>query len=276
MNSEPRLLLIEDDFDVAEMLEMYFGSHGYDVRHADTGEEGIELARTTFPNLILLDVVLPDMDGYDICVKLRHRSLTKYIPIIFLTQRDERASKVRGLELGADDYITKPFDIDELRLRIQGSIRRATRESLHEARTGLPTGLLVDEERRRCRKNEQNCTELAFQLDGSETYQNVYGFVAANAVMSHAAKMIKTLIGQQGTADDFVGINEDVFIVVTFAQDATTLKEAITTQFAEEVRVFYSFADAERGGILLDAGKDTERVVPMMRFVSVDPARESG
>ena len=276
MNSEPRLLLIEDDFDVAEMLEMYFGSHGYDVRHADTGEEGIELARTTFPNLILLDVVLPDMDGYDICVKLRHRSLTKYIPIIFLTQRDERASKVRGLELGADDYITKPFDIDELRLRIQGSIRRATRESLHEARTGLPTGLLVDEERRRCRKNEQNCTELAFQLDGSETYQNVYGFVAANAVMSHAAKMIKTLIGQQGTADDFVGINEDGFIVVTFAQDATTLKEAITTQFAEEVRVFYSFADAERGGILLDAGKDTERVVPMMRFVSVDPARESG
>jgi DNA-binding response OmpR family regulator len=276
MNSEPRLLLIEDDFDVAEMLEMYFGSHGYDVRHADTGEEGIELARTTFPNLILLDVVLPDMDGYDICVKLRHRSLTKYIPIIFLTQRDERASKVRGLELGADDYITKPFDIDELRLRIQGSIRRATRESLHEARTGLPTGLLVDEERRRCRKNEQTCTELAFQLDGSETYQNVYGFVAANAVMSHAAKMIKTLIGQQGTADDFVGINEDVFIVVTLAQDATTLKKAISTQFAEEVRVFYSFADAERGGILLDAGKDTERVVPMMRFVSVDPARESG
>ncbi|HEX2621674.1 MAG TPA: response regulator transcription factor, partial [Phototrophicaceae bacterium] len=137
-----RLLLIEDDHDVAEMLIMYFTSHNYDVLHADGGLAGIEIARTKFPALILLDVMLPYMDGYDVCRQLRQTSMTKYIPILFLTQRDERAAKVKGLELGADDYITKPFDIDELRLRVQGSIRRATRENLHEARTGLPTGPL--------------------------------------------------------------------------------------------------------------------------------------
>src|SRR5688572_25118114 len=142
-----RLLLIEDDPDVAEMLLMYFQALEYDVLHADNGKEGIELARTKFPNLILLDVMLPDMDGYEICFRLRKMSLTKYIPTLFLTQKDERASKVKGLELGADDYITKPFDIDELRLRVEGAIRRATRENLHEARSGLPTGQLIEDER---------------------------------------------------------------------------------------------------------------------------------
>ena len=122
-----RLLLIEDDHDVAEMLIMYFSSHKYEVLHADTGVEGIEIARSKFPALILLDVMLPFMDGYDVCIRLRQTPMTKFIPILFLTQRDERAAKVKGLELGADDYITKPFDVDELRLRVQGSIRRATR-----------------------------------------------------------------------------------------------------------------------------------------------------
>ncbi|MGB1288642.1 MAG: response regulator, partial [Aggregatilineales bacterium] len=107
-----RLLLVEDDFDVAEMLLMYFQSIGYEVFHADTGKEGIEIARTRFPNLILLDVMLPDMDGYDICLHLRKMSLTKFIPTLFLTQKDGRTSKVRGLELGADDYITKPFSLN--------------------------------------------------------------------------------------------------------------------------------------------------------------------
>ena len=82
-----RLLLVEDDFDVAEMLLMYFRSIGYEVMHADTGEAGIQIARTKFPDLILLDVMLPDMDGYDICRRLRTMSLTKYIPTIFLTDR---------------------------------------------------------------------------------------------------------------------------------------------------------------------------------------------
>src|SRR5215207_1160519 len=144
-----RLLLIEDDFDVAEMLLMYFQALQYEVLHADTGEAGIEIARTRFPNLILLDVLLPDMDGYDVCVNLRRRALTKYIPTLFLTQIDERSSKVKGLTLGADDYITKPFDIDELRLRVENAIKRARRENLNEPRTGLPTGELVEEELKR-------------------------------------------------------------------------------------------------------------------------------
>src|SRR5690554_5286235 len=141
--AKKRLLIIEDDVDVQEMLAVYFESLGYEVLLATEGAEGIALARSKFPNLILLDVMLPDMDGFDTCKALRTSTLTKYIPITFLTQRDARADKVAGLELGADDYVTKPFDMEELRLRVQGSIRRATRDHLHEPRTGLPTGPMI-------------------------------------------------------------------------------------------------------------------------------------
>jgi DNA-binding response OmpR family regulator len=83
--------------------------------------------------------MLPDIDGYEVCRTLRTNTRTSHIPVIFLTQKDERSDKLQGLELGADDYITKPFDIEELKLRVQGAIRRSERESLTDPRSGLPS-----------------------------------------------------------------------------------------------------------------------------------------
>lgn len=261
-----RLLIIEDDFDVAEMLLIYFRGQEYDVLHADNGTDGIELARTKFPNLILLDVMLPDMDGYEICYRLRHMSLTKYIPTLFLTQKDERASKVRGLELGADDYITKPFDVDELRLRVEGGIRRATRESLHEARTGLPTGPMIDEERQK----RSDASELIFRLQGHSIYSDRYGFMAADDVLFHAGKTIRDTLSEMGLNNTFVGIQDDEFIVLTNDPKTSELETQIATVFADKVRTFYSFKDAERGGILLEAEDGTEKLVPMMTLTTED------
>ncbi len=263
-----RLLLIEDDHDVAKMLLMYFQSHDFDVLHTDYGEMGIELARTRFPNLILLDVVLPDMDGYDVCVRLRNTAMTKFIPILFLTQRDERASKIRGLELGVDDYITKPFDIDELRLRVQGAIHRATREHLHEARTGLPTGPMIDAERQYKQSSGQDFVELIYLVDGFREFGDVYGFVASNEVIDHVGKIVQKVVRQCGTADDFIGIVENDLIVLTHTADVEALDDAIIGQFNDEVHAFYSFTDVNRGGVILDEGEDTEQFIPLMSLVS--------
>jgi DNA-binding response OmpR family regulator len=260
-----RLLLVEDDYDVAEMLLMYFESLKYEVIHADTGEAGIEIARTKFPNLILLDIMLPDMDGYDVCRKLRSMSLTKFIPTLFLTQRDELSSKVRGLELGADDYITKPFDIDELRLRVEGAIRRATRENLHEARTGLPTGPLIEEERQKRRNQEHR--EIYFAIEGFQTYTDVYSFMAATDVLYHAGKVIRDVLSELGQHDDFIGSVNEEFVVMTTLENLDDLVNAAQERFSEQVRAFYSFADADRGGILLNPGEANERFVPMMQLV---------
>lgn len=254
-----RLLLVEDDFDVAEMLVMYFESHNYEVIHADTGLMGVERARQRFPNLILLDVMLPDMDGYDVCRKLRQTAITKYIPILFLTQRDERASKVRGLELGADDYITKPFDVDELRLRVQRTIQRATRENLHEARTGLPTGPLVHDEITARQKH----IPLVYRIDAFDVYRDVYGFVAANDVLSYAGHVIQQTLSTSGTDDDFVGIVKNEFVVLTGSDNPQALDKAIRSRFNEEVRAFYSFMDVDQGGVSVG-----DELAPLMMMVS--------
>lgn len=262
------LLIVEDDYDVAEMLLTYFKSNHYDVIHADNGTDGVNMARTKFPNLILLDVMLPDMDGYDVCVRLRNTAMTRYIPIVFLTQKDERASKVRGLELGADDYITKPFDIDELRLRVQGSIRRATRENLHESRTGLPTGPMIDEVVQTKAGHNQPFSELVYTIEGFRFYHDQYGFVASDDVMAYAGNTIQKVVGEFGTQNDFVGIQEDRLIVLTHTDDIDQLDAIIKERFAEEVRAFYNFMDVDQGGLLINEGTDTEEVVPLMYFSS--------
>lgn len=265
--SANRLLLIEDHYDVAEMLMMYFSSHQYEVLHADTGEEGIIMARTHFPNLILLDVMLPDMDGYDTCLQLRKMALTKYIPIIFLTQRDERAHKVKGLQLGADDYVTKPFDIDELRLRVQGSIRRATRENLHEPRTGLPTGPLIHEELSDA--YNKGAVPLRITIETFKVYNDVYGFLAAADVLNHAAKTIQAALAESGTPNDFIGIENDDFVVLTYSSSPDALAELIRERFQNAVKTFYTFTDAERGGVLQNPGTDEEVFIPFMKL-SID------
>jgi CheY-like chemotaxis protein len=264
-----RLLVIEDDFDVAEMLLMYFTSYQYEVFHADSGLAGVEMARTKYPQLILLDVMMPDIDGYETCSRIRHMTLTKYIPIIFLTQRDERANKVKGLELGADDYLTKPFDIDELRLRVQSAIRRATRESLHEARSGLPHGTLVEEEIQRRRFSDHGFATLQFGLEGYKAYCDVYGFVAGNEVFGYAAQAIQKVVSECGTTDDFIGVVDDHFLVLTDADKAEQIETMVRSAFNDGVKAFYSFADVERGGLLVNTPADRERIVPFMGLVSL-------
>lgn len=257
-----RLLLIEDDDDLAEMLGIYFTDQQYDFFHAPTGLEGVEMAFNRFPSLILLDVMLPDIDGFEVYARLRQTSFTRHIPVIFLTLRDERANRVKGLALGADDYITKPFDIVDLKLRVQAVIARATRESLHEARTGLPTGALVREEINR--RGQERDAPIFLTIDSFRNYRDVYGFIAANDVLSFAARVIREAISQLGTPDDFVGILDDQFVIFTHAPFPDRLIAEISRQFSEGVHAFYSYYDAAQGGMMVNDSADSEVFVPFM------------
>ncbi len=263
-----RLLIIEDDFDVAELLTTYFQYADFEVAHAANGREGVELARLTLPHVILLDVMLPDMDGYTIFHGIRSTAFTRYIPVIFLTQRDEAAYKIHGLEMGADDYITKPFDVEELRLRVQGSISRATREQLHEPRTGLPSGRLINEELERRRYERQPYHALLFRIDGYDLFRDVYGFITANQVLEFAARSIHDVVGERGTEHDFVGIDGERFVVLTHTGDPRLLVRGIKESFGKGVRAFYSWQDAERGGIVVRADDGTENISPMLSLAA--------
>lgn len=259
-----RLLIIEDDIDVSEMLAAFFQRQGYEVFLAEEGAEGIALSRSKLPNLVLLDIMLPDMDGFDVCKALRTTTITKYIPITFLTQRDARADKVAGLELGADDYVTKPFDIEELRLRVQGSIRRATRDHLHEARTGLPSGPLIEAELAHLAEHD-DWHYLDITLTGFGAFREGYSFIAADEALGLTAQVLTETVTELGTPNDFVGTPEEArFVIFTHTEQLEPFVQALQTRFADRIKTAYNFADAERGYMLLNAGSDDERREPLM------------
>src|SRR5512143_560252 len=139
------ILIVEDDLDIADMLNAYFRVQGYDVLTVNWGEDGVRACTTNAPDLVILDIRLPDIDGFEVAHRLRSNRKTKEIPIIFLTEKRERGDRLKGLELQADDYITKPFDIQELRLRVRNALQRSRQGSLTNPVTGLPEGNLVDE-----------------------------------------------------------------------------------------------------------------------------------
>jgi len=142
---DARVLVVEDNEEVAEMLVVFFGSRGLKVSVAGDGKTALRQIREWLPTVILLDVGLPDIDGYDLFRKFRQSVRTRYIPVIFLTRRSRKTDRIAGLELGADDFITKPFDLEELFLRAQNAVDRAARENLTDPHTGLPAGEVARE-----------------------------------------------------------------------------------------------------------------------------------
>jgi PleD family two-component response regulator len=210
--------------------------------------------------------MLPELNGYEVCARLRNISLTKHIPVIFLTQKDGRADIVEGLQLGADDYIAKPFDVDELRLRVQRSIERATRESLYDSRTGLPTGPMAEEEIARKQLEDDIYSETHFTIAGFDAFNDKYGFMSADQVMAYAAKCLFETVVQHGTPDDFVGYIDNRFIVLTKVDDADALLKQAVQTFNEGSRAFYTFIDVDQNGIIVNEGDTNEYLAPLMQM----------
>lgn len=121
MKDKPYILLVDDDPNISRLVQLYLEKEGFEVKTADRGDDALAMFRKMPPDLMLLDVMLPGMDGWQVCRTIRK---TSSIPIIMLTAKDETFDKVLGLELGADDYITKPFSLAVLRARVNTQLRR--------------------------------------------------------------------------------------------------------------------------------------------------------
>lgn len=256
-----RLLIVEDDIDIGNMLKIYFSGLEYDVDVATRGSEALEKTKQVLPHLIVLDIMLPDIDGYEVCRTLRTSTRTSHIPVIFLTQKDERSDKLQGLELGADDYITKPFDIEELKLRVQGAIRRSERESLTDPRSGLPAGRLIEEQLRRIIR-EKGWALLDARINHFDPFRDVYGFVAGDDVLRFTAMLIGEVVDEIGTSSDFIGhAGGDNFIIITTENAAPSIKERLKSRFAEEVLTHYNFMDRQQNYMLSPDGQEK---VPFM------------
>jgi DNA-binding response OmpR family regulator len=272
-----RLLVVEDDIDIANMLKIYFTGMQYDVDVAHRGRDALEKVKHALPHLIVLDIMLPDIDGYEVCRTLRTSTRTSHIPVIFLTQKDERSDKLQGLELGADDYITKPFNIEELKLRVQGAIRRSERESLTDPRSGLPAGRLIEEQLRRIIR-EKGWTLLDVRLNHFESVKEGYGCVAGDDVIRFASMVIGEVVDEVGTPSDFIGhAGGDNFIIITTDESALNIRQRLKKRFAEEIQSHYNFIDRQQGFIQAPKPDGGFEKVPFMTFAAglVSPSSHS-
>ena len=264
--SQVRMLIVEDDFDISNMLRIYFQSNGYEVAVAQRGEDALETCRKQLPHIIVLDIMLPDMDGYDVCRELRGNLRTSHVPIIFLTQKDERSDKIHGLELGADDYITKPFDLEELKLRVKSAINRATVQSLTNPTTGLPGGKLIEDQLRQLvRRGDWGI--IYANLQGLNTFNEAYGFVAGEEVLRFVGMVMSQTVDNLGTANDFIGhIGGDDFIVVTTKKLVKPMVQELKQRFSEGVGTHYDWKTRQDGCLTVRDEQGNEKKVDLMRL----------
>ncbi len=261
------LLIVEDDSDTSDMLRVYFEAQGYRVVTAAAGMDALEICGAEPPDLILLDVRLPDIDGFEVGQYLQEDVRTSRLPVIFVTERRGRDDRIAGLKLGAIDYITKPFDIQELRLRVRNALRRAG--SQNNPITGLP-GEKLTNDRLSLMLEREGWSALAINIHGLGKFNEIYGFVARDDVLRAIALTLTSAVDELGSIDDFIGHPaENQFLIITVPNKVSQLRHHIEERLNQTMTYFYPIHDREAGYVQRSSDEKDKVKVPFMHISSV-------
>lgn len=238
-NKKQTIFIVEDDVDLCEMLTAYFRVQGYHVANANRGEDAVAQITNTLPSIVVLDIRLPDIDGYEVCRRLRQGRRTQNIPVIFLTEKRDRDDKLGGLQLGAVDYITKPFDIQELRLRVRNVLRRTQMDSFFNPVTNLPEGVVVREQlEKTLGRNDWGLVHI--HVGGLNHFRDRYGFVAADDVSRAVTLMITNAAKDVGSGEEFVGHTApNSYLILTTANKTRRVADRCRLRLQPSIQYFY-------------------------------------
>jgi PleD family two-component response regulator len=265
MTDDLQILIVEDDVDLAEMLHTFFQNLGYKVSTTPYGEEALVLCEGKMPDLVILDIYLPDIDGYEVYRRLRDNPLTNHIAVIFLTQKALKEDKLMGLELGAVDYITKPFDAEELKLRVRNIMREIQRKRSVDGVTGLPSGRVIEDQFRLLLRRE-NWALMYIGISGFRPFREAYGLGLADMILRITATTLLEAVRELGTVDDFVGhVGGDGFVVTTVPARAQALMDRIKGGFKSALKELDTVIEQEKA----KASKEREQqdAIPMFDLV---------
>ncbi len=264
--SKERILVVEDAPDISSLLKIYFTSQGYEVSTAMRGQEALDICRKTPPNLALLDVNLPDMEGYDIGKALRASPRTRHIPIIFLTARGERQDRLKGLgEVQAQYYIVKPFDIEEVHTIVKNELAAAQRKNQSHPVTNLPTAELINDQLRTLLARDGWALGLV-HINGFETFTQSYGAVVGEDVLKFTALLLSEVMNELGDQDDFLGqmvVGPD-FVLTSTPERIRSMAERLFGRFDNEVGLHYNYKHRKQGYIEAPDENGVMRQIPMM------------
>src|SRR5579871_4018288 len=209
------ILVVEDDPIIGRMLRATLEAEGFHAIIAQSGEDGVASALREVPQLLLLDIMLPGIDGFTVVERLRTNVKTAHIPVMMLSGRHDTADKVRAFDIEVDDYLTKPFNSEELLARIRTQLRHV-RDNLLSPLTGLPSGMRVERAIEQVLETTRQWSILYIDLDHFKAYNDVYGFVRGNDLIRFLAQVTTETVREFGNDDDFVGhIGGDDFVIIT-------------------------------------------------------------
>lgn len=262
-----KILIIDDDPDIRDVLNIALMEEGYDVLEAPNGEEGLALVKSKAPNLVLVDYNMPRMNGPTLCAAVRKDILLSHMPIIMLTGKGEVTDKVSGINAGADDYMVKPFEPQELLARIRMILRRSERDLDANPLTRLPGNVsILNELQDRIEKKKPLAVAYA-DLDKFKAYNDKYGFSRGDEVIRETARLLIRAVQELGNPDDFIGhIGGDDFVFLTTAEKVEMISRKIIDEFEKISPGFYSEEDRAAGYIV---GKDRKGVEQKFGLLSI-------
>src|ERR687892_2000948 len=216
-----RLLVVDDDPDIARFIEVNLRTHGFEVHVASDGVEALEQVQEIEPDLVLVDVMMPRMDGFQVVDRLRSDPRTANVSIIMLTAKALTADKVLGITTGADDYIIKPFDPIELVARVKGTLRRAREMRAMSPLTGLPGNARIQQELQRRIDAGEKFALLYADLDNFKAYNDHYGFLRGDDALRFTARALQESAMEVSGDEAFVGhVGGDDYVVICPPGDA--------------------------------------------------------
>jgi diguanylate cyclase (GGDEF)-like protein len=259
------VLVADDDADIRAFLEITLSLAGFDVLEAVDGVEALDLARRSTPDLILLDVMMPRMDGLAALQKLREDARTSHIPVVLLTARAQREDTLGGLEAGADDYVTKPFDGDVLIARIHSALRRADQQRSLNPLTGLPGNERILSELSARLGRELPLALLYVDLDQFKPFNDHYGFLRGDEAIRALADLLRQVARDVGDAETFVGhVGGDDFVVILAPDQAESVAEDICRRFDALAPTLYDPADRMAGSIEVPDRRGVPQRFPLL------------
>jgi diguanylate cyclase (GGDEF)-like protein len=260
-----RILIVDDEEHIRKIVKFQLEKAGYDIDTAEDGVEALKAVDACHPDLILLDLMMPNMDGYEVCKRLKSNYQTNHIPVIMVTAKAELENKLQGFEDGANDYITKPFAITELLVRVKNVLQWSQLQRQANPLTGLPGNISIEKEVERRLDGNTRFVFMYADIDNFKAFNDYYGYRRGDDAIRLTAETIVETVKINGNGDDFVGhIGGDDFVIISTLAKADAIASNVVKMFDQRIVNLFSREDLERGYVEVINRKGTVDRFPLL------------
>lgn len=270
MRDADSILVVDDEANIRTILTYLLEQEGFEVRTAPSGAGAFAALAERLPDLVILDVMMPEIDGFQVLTSMRRDHRTQNVPVILLTAKGDVPHKVQGLRVGANDYLVKPFVHEELILRVRNMLQFTRNQRDANPLTGLPGNLAIEEELTRRLGRREPFGFLYIDLDNFKPFNDHYGYNRGDKMLTMLAECVQSAAAQTAPGAFLGHVGGDDFVAVTAAADAAAMARLLVREFETRKRFLYDPEDWARGWVeSRDRTGAVNRVEPVCVTVAV-------